>query len=205
MNIISKIRNIFSNSSNDVIQQWERQGKPVPPPHAYKQKVIKEYQRQFNYKTLIETGTFLGDMVEAQLNFFNRIISIELGDDLYKKAVERFKEKTHVKIIHGDSGNVLFELMNDINEPCIFWLDGHYSGGITAKGEKECPIFAELDAIFEYKKLDHILLIDDARLFTGEGDYPTINSLEQYIRRKSSNNYKLSVENDIIRCKMVNT
>jgi hypothetical protein len=41
------------------------------------------------------------------------------------------------------------------------------------------------------------LLIDDARCFNGEGDYPTINELKGYIKDKNEN-YKLEVKDDII-------
>ena len=88
--------------------------------------------------------------------------------------------------------------MLKINEPAIFWLDGHYSAGITARGDKDCPIFEELDAIFDKNNFEHILLIDDARLFIGEGDYPTIEELTNYIRIKKKK-YRVNVKHDIIR------
>lgn len=109
-----------------------------------------------------------------------------------------FNKDKNVTIIQGDSGKVLTKLLLDINEPAIFWLDGHYSAGSTAKGEKECPIFEELDAILQSKKFNHILLIDDARCFIGEGDYPSIDQLTAYITGKNEN-YQVEVKNDIIR------
>jgi len=115
-------------------------------------------------------------MVQAQKNRFNKIISSELGIDLFWEAKKRFKDERHIIILQGDSGNILPIVLKDINEPVIFWLDGHYSGGITAKGNKVCPIFEEIDAIFSGKKYNHILLIDDARDFNGYVDYPTIEN-----------------------------
>jgi hypothetical protein len=88
--------------------------------------------------------------------------------------------------------------MQGINEPAIFWLDGHYSAGITAKGDKECPIFEELNAILNKNEFNHILLIDDARCFIGEGDYPTIEELTNYVKTKDKS-YQVVVEHDIIR------
>ena len=32
-----------------------------------------------------------------------------------------------------------------MDKPTVFWIDGHYSGGITGIGEAVCPILAELD------------------------------------------------------------
>jgi hypothetical protein len=168
-------------------------------PHSVKQSTIKEYQQKYGYTTLVETGTYKGDMVEAQKTIFDKIISIELGFDLFEKAKERFKYDKNVIIVQGDSGKVLPLILKEINEPVIFWLDGHYSGGITAKGDKKCPILEELDAILNDKRFNHILLIDDARCFIGDGDYPTIKKLTEYIRSKNDQ-YQVEVKHDIIRC-----
>ncbi len=180
------------------LENWQKNGCSNPPPHFVKQLIVSEYQNKYRYSTLIETGTYMGDMVEAQKNNFKKIISIELGDDLYKNAKIRFKDEKNIIIVKGDSGKVLPSILTDLNDPAIFWLDGHYSAGITAKGDKECPIFEELDAIFQSKKLNHILLIDDARCFNGEGDYPTIEQLSEYVKGKNQN-YQVEVKNDIIR------
>ncbi len=179
-------------------KEWQKNGCPVPPPHIVKQNTIQEYQEKYKYKTLVETGTYLGDMIESQKNRFEEIISVEISVDLHKRAQQRFKKDKNVTILLGDSGEVLPKIMKDLNEPAIFWLDGHYSGGVTEKGDKDCPIFEELDSIFDAKKLNHIFLIDDARHFAGEGDYPTIDRLTEYVKSKNEK-YKVEVKNDIIR------
>ncbi len=162
-----------------------------------KQVIIEQFQKKYGYNVLIETGTFLGDMVEAQRNNFTKIYSIELQPSLAEKARERFKSVSHVEILQGDSGKLLRTILNELKEPAIFWLDAHYSGGLTAKGGSECPIYEELDAILE-KKEKHVLLIDDAQYFNGQGDYPKINQLTKYIRDKDPR-YKITVEDDVIR------
>ena len=131
-----------------IIKNWKEAGCPVPPPQVLKQLTVSEYQQKSGYEVLVETGTYLGDMVEAQKSNFKKIFSIELGIDLFKKAQKRFKNNKNVFLKQGDSGKVLPHLLKEINEPAIFWLDGHYSQGITAKGDKDCPIFEELHAIF---------------------------------------------------------
>jgi len=40
-------------------------GKPIPPPHIIKQKIIRTYAKTFKINILVETGTYLGDMVET--------------------------------------------------------------------------------------------------------------------------------------------
>ena len=178
--------------------EWEKNGRPAPPPHIIKQMTIQEYQQKYHCNVLVESGTFRGDMVEAQKNFFKKIISIELAGGLYEKAKHKFRKNRNVEILQGDSSEVLSSVMKNMTEPAIFWLDGHYSAGETAKGSTECPIYKELDCILDAKPLNHVILIDDARDFTGKGDYPAIDTLTAYIKNKSKG-YQLSVENDIIR------
>lgn len=179
-------------------KEWIETGKPIPVPHIVKQKVISSHQQKYGYDTLIETGTFMGDMIVAQDKNFNKIYSIELSVELYERAVKKFKNDNKVKILQGDSGKVLGKLMPSINTPAIFWLDGHYSSGVTAKGDLECPIIEELGHILKQNHA-HVLLIDDARCFIGQNDYPTLAELEKYIKSKNSN-YQIKVENDVICC-----
>jgi len=189
----------IKNRDKKQLAEWKKNGCPVPPPHIVKQIAIEEYRNKYGYTTLIETGTYLGEMVEAQKTRFKNVISIELAADLFKKAQKRFINDKNVHIIQGDSGKVLVNLLNNIKEPAIFWLDGHYSEGITAKGAKACPIFEELDAIFKSDQFNHILLIDDAKDFTGNEDYPSIEEITKFIKSKN-NKYQVEVKHNIIRC-----
>ena len=64
------------------LARWEHDGRPVPPPSIVKQHIVKKYAREYGTTTLIETGTYLGDMLEACSHEFTRIISIELDRSL---------------------------------------------------------------------------------------------------------------------------
>jgi hypothetical protein len=181
-----------------LIQEWIEGGKSTPPPHLLKQTTIIEFARKSNVHTLVETGTFLGDMIGAVEGNFDEIYSIELSEFLYKISCKRFSHTDHIHLHFGDSGEILGELINTIDKPCLFWLDGHYSAGFTAKGSLETPILRELTHISHhpYHEKD-IILIDDARCFTGEGDYPGIQVLEEWA---GVNGYdRFEVQDDIIR------
>jgi hypothetical protein len=180
--------------------------KPVViPDYETKRALLKEKKEKYGLNVLIETGTFMGETVEYFKDIFASVISIELSEDLAKKAQEKFKNDKNVKIIQGDSGEVLQKLLKEISEPALFWLDGHYSSEFfvgeefikTAKGKSDTPVKEELESILRSSS-DHIILIDDARLFTGLNDYPSISKLKQVIKR-SGKKYTVSVENDIIR------
>ena len=191
--------NLFKKKTDykQQLDEWEKNGKPLPPPHIVKQNTIRDYQKQYNIHTLVETGTYLGEMVEALRATFTTIYSVELSEKLYRRAVRKFKKFSGIQLLQGDSSKVLAEIITRLSSPAVFWLDGHYSGGITALGDKECPVIEELQIIFSSPHL-HIILIDDARLFTGTNDYPTINELEQ-ICNNLPHKYRLTTLNDIIR------
>lgn len=177
---------------------WEKQGRPSPPPHVVKEELIRDYARTFNTKILIETGTYLGDMVHAMKKSFSRIISFELDQALAAQAQNRFAKDNHIEIVQGDSGKLLGNYLATINEPCLFWLDGHYSGGITAKGALETPIKNELTFILSHPVDGHVVLIDDARCFTGENDYPTLDELTNFVAKRKPG-HKFTVKHDVIR------
>jgi hypothetical protein len=177
------------------IINWIGDGTPIPPPHDIKRLAILYYGAANGIDTLVETGTYLGDMVWAQKDFFRKIYSIELSSDLYERAKLRFRGAHNVELLHGDSSQKLAEVIRKLEAPALFWLDGHYSGGITAKGDKECPIFEELTHIFA-SGMAHVILIDDARTFIGANDYPTIPELSEFIHAQS--NYTIRIQNDII-------
>lgn len=180
-----------------LIAEWKKKGSPLPPPHPLKQFIIRDYRKKYHLSTLIETGTYMGAMVEAQRTYFKNIISIEVSEELYKIAKINFKKFNNINLFNGDSGEIMPAVLKNINEPCLFWLDGHYSSGVTGKGELNTPIFKELNAIFANNK-NHIILIDDARLFVGKDDYPTLNELLKYVLELNAN-YTLNNEDDIIR------
>lgn len=167
------------------------------PPQIVKQKAIRRFKHLYNYSILIETGTYLGDMVQSQKRHFKRIHSVELSESLYIEATQRFKDDGNVFLYLGDSGVMLELILQQVNEPCIIWLDGHYSGGFTAKGEKECPVMEELNVIFSDKRFDHVVLIDDARCFTGEGDYPSKHDIMEFVAKRRPD-YDVEVKDDII-------
>ena len=161
--------------------EWQRKGKPVPPPRIVKQNVLKAYAEMYDLKILVETGTYYGEMVAAMKDFFERVYSIELSDKLYEKAKRRFEGENNIEIIHGDSGVELGKLMHKLQDPTLFWLDSHYSAGVTAKGEKITPVYEELTHILSAPEQGHVIIIDDARDFGTNPDYPTVDEIKALI------------------------
>lgn len=168
------------------------------PDSPTKVRYIKDFQKTYQKPLFIETGTWIGNMVNAVRNDFQQIYSIELKKSVFENASKKFSPFPHVHIIYGDSSKVLPELLSTLSQPCLFWLDAHYSGEKTAKGDLECPILGELEAIQKYPIKDNIILIDDARLFIGKNDWPPLNEILSLLR-KIDPKYKIEVKDDIIR------
>jgi hypothetical protein len=182
---------------NREVIKWLKEGRPSPTPHLIKQLTIKEYAKAFNLSILVETGTYMGDMVYAMKDNFRKIMSIELSPELMEAAKKRFANFEHIEILNGDSGQIIPKILSSVSEPVLFWLDAHYSGGFTAKDKVETPIIKELQYIFELP-CNHVILIDDARCFTGENDYPTLEEVRDFVLQKRPK-FQVDIESDIIR------
>lgn len=135
-------------------------------------------------RILIETGTYEGEMVEAMQKRFRVIHSIEIFEPLYRKALEKFSGIDHIHLHHGDSGNCLSEILDTVNEPALFRLDAHYPGEGTGRENTDTPILKEIKYIFDHPFRDHVILIDDARLFLGQKGYPSLNELRESVGGK---------------------
>lgn len=171
---------------------------PKLPTHAQKQAVIREFAQKYGIQYLVETGTCHGDMVAAMQKEFKKIISIELADQFYREVCERFKGVPNVELIHGDSATKLVEVVAKLPGRALFWLDGHYSGGDTARGIHDTPINEELRAIFAPGQPDHIVLIDDARCFGDSPVYPTLDEIKQLVQSLRPG-WRVEVASDSIR------
>jgi lipopolysaccharide export LptBFGC system permease protein LptF len=180
--------------------------KPIEPPsYEIKRIILNNYKKEYGLNVLVETGTFMGDTVDFFKNTFEHVFSIELSEDLAFRAKMRFKNDENVTILQGDSGEMLKDIVKNASEPMLFWLDGHYSSEFyigneyikTAKTNVNTPVKEELKVIL-LSNLNHVILIDDARLFNGNNDYPTIHEMKKIVKELNKK-YEVKVENDIIR------
>ena len=178
--------------------KWRKRGFTVPLPNILKRSILLRELLAHRADVFVETGTFLGDTPWFLRKKVSKIVTFEVHPPLAELAIRRFKNSPNIQVIHGDSGAVLSESVAELNGRVLFWLDGHYSRGITGMSFEECPIFRELDAIRLHCKADLLILIDDARDFGAHPEYPSVGQIEEYFQ-KHNLPVTIGVENDIIR------
>ena len=132
---------------------------------SLKPSLLRQLNRAFGIQSFIETGTYLGDTTAQAAQIFDSVHTIELSEELAFRACQRFQNSENVIVHQGNSGKILFALLSHIENRILFYLDGHYSGHVTAKDQLFTPILDELKAIERAQKNDSVILIDDIRLF----------------------------------------
>jgi hypothetical protein len=139
---------------------------------------------QHGLGTCVETGTFQGDttLALANSNIFELVVTIEFSKEISRNATDRFLAEVRKGNLNaaritqfvGDSGTVLqhhsfFREDQDRFKRTLWFLDGHYSAGNTARGDEDSPVMAEINHILAPHRNSEvdIVVIDDARQFTG--------------------------------------
>jgi hypothetical protein len=179
--------------------QWWLAGKPLPSPNVVKQRTLIGYQKRYRLRTLVETGTYTGEMVQAMSDHVDRLISIEVDPPLHARAVMRFAGQPHIRLLLGDSATLLPGVLESLTEPALFWLDGHYMGGAAGRGAEDTPVIAEMTALVGHSVRGHVVLIDDARLFDGTGGYPPLEEFTAWVKQQRPGT-TIRTDGDIIRC-----
>ncbi len=158
---------------------WILRGRPSRSPHLLKQKVVREYGEKFGLRTLVETGTYYGEMVAAMKNRFDQIYSIEFVAALADRAKRKFAGNSHIRIFRGDSRVVIPDVLALLQGPALFWLDAGYYGWVGVRTNEQ-RLSAELEMILSHP-YRHVILLDDARGLTGKDGIPSVEDVKAYV------------------------
>lgn len=180
------------------MRNWAERGYAAPSPHLIKQNCL--IRNGIPGATWVETGTFLGETTALLADHSPMVYSVEPEPKLFARAKELFANKKNVEIINGGSEDVFPGLLPKIHGDVNFWLDGHYSAGITFKGKVDTPVKDELRCISEnisnFRRV--AVLVDDVRCFDPQSEefagYPSIDFLVDWAR---SNKFTWHIEQDI--------
>jgi hypothetical protein len=126
------------------------------------------------------------------------VYSVEFQAHLAKAAQERFANDPAIRILQGNGSIWMPQIVAELQEPALFWLDGHFAVGTARDGEVACPTLHEISAALADTRYPHVLLVDDAREFKGDGGYPTLDALQQFIRSVRPD-VAIEMRNDIVR------
>jgi hypothetical protein len=185
-------------------QLWAERGYAAPSPSFIKRQVV--LRNGIPGATWVETGTYKGDTAALLSDSAKMVFTIEPAPHLFEAAKKRFASKHNVEVINGLSEEVFPQLIPKLTGEVNFWLDGHFSTGITHQGPKDTPIEEELACIEKhmgnFTRL--AVLIDDVRCFNPTlpncAGYPKLDVLVDWARK---NNLVWHIEHDIFVAKNV--
>jgi hypothetical protein len=201
MNFKALVRNSYPYRIMRIWQvfiNWDKSGYAAPSPHLIKQIVL--LRNALPKSIWVETGTYLGHTTKVLSKHGSFVYSIEPEPTLYSNAAHYFKSYSNVEILKGLSEEVFPSLLPKLSGDINFWLDGHYSAGITYKGPKDTPILDELAHISA--NLHHFrnvcVMVDDIRCFNPALDeYSTYPSLNVLVDWANKNGLGWHIEHDI--------
>jgi tetratricopeptide (TPR) repeat protein len=162
--------------------------------HGFIKSVLSKHPSH-SVQRVVETGTCAGYSTRGLSRIYRQVDTVELSEDLSSKTrLSMLREGyANVRFHAGDSAHVLHSLVCEIQEPCLFYLDAHWSGDATVdwkasewKGygvstahrgesgrkpspEEQVPLLAEMKVICEEFPHRAILYIDDFGLFGADG------------------------------------
>lgn len=170
-------------------------GVPCLTPEG-KRRLLRQTATAHGLRVFVETGTHAGDTLAAMLAepvIIDRAFSAELSGSHFERVAERFEDEPRLELYHGDSARYVLELLPRLGAPALFWLDAHPGEPGTAGRYGESPLREELRAIFAAPRFDHVVLVDDVRLFTERG-WPSVEEVRQI-----ASGWNVAIEMDIAR------
>jgi hypothetical protein len=175
---------------------WMLRGQPVRTPHLVKSREVLKIAHAYHLQSFIESGTYYGEMIAAVRKHFRSICTIEADARYFALAQSRFGRYQHIRLIHGDSREWIPKLLQKIDTPHLFWLDGGYF--IWANKESNPDrLMTEINAILSHHVKKHVILLDDARSLNGMHGTPYLEDFIRSLREKYPER-SIAVEHDIV-------
>ena len=140
---------------------------------------LHKYQLDiFPCDVFFETGTGTGNSLEFARGYpFELLYSAEIDESTAVLASKRFAPFAHVKILQGDSVEVLEKVLPSLDQKsrCLFFLDAHFPGEMsdqfvgysnTEMNALSLPLERELEIIRKYRPhCRDVIIIDDLRIY----------------------------------------
>jgi len=149
----------------------------IPP------KIALDLKSKYNLEYFIETGTYRGKTAEWASHNFAHIYTMEVAYKFYIIAGAKLRKYANVQLFLGYSQEILWDLLPKIPESALIWLDAHWSKDLKYERTKDttCPVISELAAISVHDN-NHVVLIDDLRLFGTEFGWPSTDKITRTLK-----------------------
>jgi len=184
----ANLKSNLSEMLHNGMGEWVNRGFSVPCPKFVKDAVL--VRQNLSNSTWIETGTAYGDTTQMLAQIATKVYTIEPEPSLFEKARQRFSKNSKVVVVNDISENALSPILKSVEGNICFWLDGHYSGGVTYAGPNDTPLVEELIQIeTQLNRFPEVMIaIDDIR-YCGKhhlyGEYPSLDYLVDWSRKNS--------------------
>lgn len=174
----------------------------------------KELKQKNLCDSFLETGYYMGSGVHRAIQAgFEKIFSIEISSIHVKNGKKHYEDNIllgQVEIINDDSRNLYETIKQYPNKRFLFFLDAHADQSIEHERSVNCPVLEELEAIKKHPIKDHVILVDDMRLFRSQSAWARDILVDKIVEElhKINPNYKISFlkgvsENDVL-CASIN-
>ncbi len=149
-------------------------GAPANLHSLMKYRVIRALAKRVGATCLIETGTLHGVTAARCARVFETVLTVELDAQLAARAAALLAKYRNVTVYQGDAVALLPQLLAHPGAgKSVVFLDAHYCGGNTARGEVPEPAIAELDILARSRDRIAGIVIDDFRCFGVEDGFPS--------------------------------
>jgi hypothetical protein len=170
----------------------------VRNPHSYsKVRQIRALANRTKSRVFIETGTFLGNTAMRCSGDFEKVITIELDSKLFQQAKAYLARRRNVICLEGDALNILPSVLEqaEVGDALVF-LDGHFSGGVTAHGELAEPACEEIEVLAKHRDKINAVVVDDFRCFGRDRGWPKRSTLLETIEDSFGDDFDYTVHLD---------
>jgi hypothetical protein len=148
-------------------------------------------------RQFIETGTYLGRTTRWAASRFEHVVTIELDPKLAARAAKSLADLRNVEVIEGDAVERLREVMaRPAVRDALVYLDGHFSGGVTARGRTDEPACEGLEVLVPHIDKVRGIVVDDFRTFGTEFPTPTKADLLGSAERHFGHQFDIHVHLD---------
>lgn len=131
---------------------------------------------------VVETGSHEGNGAAAFSTMFERVISLEINEDLVALC-KRTHLKPTIEFIHGDSAKILDRVLETVSTRYVLFLDAHGSGGNTSFSE-EIGRYGSA-ALQELARAAHnppeYILVNDMKDFEEHSTYPSVQEIKEAV------------------------